>query len=219
MKKMTMLTLAACVLLIAGTAAAQNTLYVDPVAAMNGTNYGMVTELDGSSNAIYVEDDTPLDETTYRAIFWFDPNSFTMAQGASRMAIFFVRDFDPTGGMPAGGMIRIELVKKNDKFRVLAKIKKNNGLWVKTNTPGTGWLVLGDEPRQIMLEYVAGPGDGLIRLTRMDGGGMVENTSINNSFWNVDNIRLGAPRLMTGVASFDGTMYFDEFESFRTLAP
>ncbi len=218
MKKMSILTLAACALLIAGGASAQNTLYVDGAAAMNGTTYGMVTALDGSSNAIYVEDDTPLDETIYRASFMFDPNSFTMTQGASRMAIIFIRDLNPAGGMPAGGMIRIELVKKNDKYRVLGKIKKNNGLWVKTNTPGQGWLVLGDEPRRITLEYVSGSGDGLIRLDRGDGT-MVENTGINNSFWNVDNIRMGAPRLMTGVASFSGTMYFDEFESFRTLAP
>ena len=219
MKRMSITVIAACVVLIAGSAFAQNTLYVDPVAALEGTNYGMITEFDGSSNQIYVEDDTPLDETIYRAVFSFDPNSFTMTQGASRMAILFMRDFNPAGGMPSGGMIRIEMVKKNDKFRILGKVKKNNGLWVKTNTPGTGWLVLGDEPRRIMLEYVVGSGDGLVRLTRMDTLVFSENTGINNSFWNVDNIRMGGTRLMTGVASFNGTMYFDEFESFRTLAP
>ena len=210
MKRMSFLALAACVLLIAGSASAQNTLTVDATAAMNGTNFGMMTTMDGSSNAV--------DEEVYRATFWFDPNSMDMAQGASRLAIIFIRDFDPAGGMPSGGMIRIELVKKNDKYRILGKVKKNNGLWVKTNTPGQGWLVLGDEPRQITLEYVVGSGDGLIRLDRGDGT-MVENTGINNSFWNVDNIRMGAPRLMTGVGTFSGSMYFDEFESYRTLAP
>ena len=216
MKKVTLL--AACIVLLAGSAMAQNTLSVTPGAALEGTNYGMEIYLDGSTNTVYVEDDTPVDETVYRAVFSIDPNSFTMAQGASRFAIFFGRDFNPTGGMPSGGMLRIEMVKKNDKFRILAKIKKNNGLWVKTNTPGTGWLVLGDEPRRVMLEYVAGPSSGVIRLVRLDTMSTVENTGVNNSFWNLDNIRLGAPRLMTGIGSFNGTMYFDEFESYRTLA-
>jgi len=216
--KKTML-MAACVLLMAGGAAADNTLTVEDYAALNGTNYGMMVSLDGTTNTVYVQDNTPDNEEVYRAVFWFDPNSLTMAQGASRMVIFFTRDLDPAGGMPSGGNVRIEMVKKNNKFRVIGKMKKNNGLWVKTNTPGTGWLVLGDEPRQIMLEYTVGSGSGLLRLTRMDTMATVENVDVNNSFWDIDDIRLGMPRIVTNGASFSGTMYFDEFESYRTLAP
>ena len=96
MKKMMLM--AAYVLLMAGGAAADNTLTVEDYAALNGTNYGMMVSLDGTTNTVYVQDDTPDNEEVYRAVFWFDPNSVTMAQGASRMVIFFTRDLDPAGG-------------------------------------------------------------------------------------------------------------------------
>ncbi len=48
-------------------------------AALVGS-YGMQAVID-DTNALYVTDDTPNAEPRYRARFYFDPNSITMAEG------------------------------------------------------------------------------------------------------------------------------------------
>ena len=70
MKKV--LTLAAVAVLAASTAFAANTITVTNGAAMNGTTFGMQTNLDGSTNNVFVESQHPNNETHYRARFWLN---------------------------------------------------------------------------------------------------------------------------------------------------
>jgi hypothetical protein len=57
----------------------ENDLNVTTASALVGTQ-GMAALIDNTT-AMYVRDDTPYSETRYRARFYFDPNTLTMAGG------------------------------------------------------------------------------------------------------------------------------------------
>ena len=89
MKALRMTLMVVALVAFAGAASAQNTVYADAAAAMNGTNFGLVLDLDGTTSNTFVEDQTPAAETVYRATFWFDPN--TLPMGHTDKLVIFLR--------------------------------------------------------------------------------------------------------------------------------
>lgn len=206
------------VALLASAGMAQNALTVDAGCAMNGTNFGMRTTLvGGDAQVVYVQDDTPAEETIYRASFWFNPNALSMP-ATSRFPIFLGRD-DANGNV-----LRLQVHRnaQNNKYRLRLQVKKNNGDWANArefDTTGTQFLPLGDGvvEKLVTVEVVyGGTGDAMIRL--IANGKTFSKTNFPSSNWDIGHVRMGATRALN-VSTFNGSMCFDEFESFRTLAP
>lgn len=206
-------TLSAAVVLamVAIPATADNSLDVNANAAMNSTNFGLEVLFDGSVNNAYVQDDTPASETVYRASFWLDPNTVTM-NNFSRFPVLLLRD--------GGNIVRLQLQNRTDlnTYRMRAQIRNSAGTFVPAQDPGTGarFLPIGDQPVEVTIQArFASAGQALLTL-QVDGG--VEY--IRDGFGNanqgtVNSVRFGGTRGIE--ANFNGSIYLDEFASFRTL--
>lgn len=206
--------LATCMLAGFMAAAAQAaTLDVNATAALEG-NFGLEVIFNLDSQLAYVQDDTPADETVYRALFQMDPSNLSMP-ATNRFTVLFGR-----GGTPLDGVLRLELryVNSTDRYRMLAQVKKNSGGFVTANDP-VNWLTIGNGPVTMMVEVEFGNvGAGSLTLTRLDTMASTTNDSINNGNFDVELVRFGVPRA-TNMSGTDGSLYLDDFQSFRTLAP
>jgi len=205
------------VALLATAGMAQNTLTVDAGCAMNGTSFGMRTTLPGGDTQIvYVQDNTPDGETIYRATFWFDPNGISMPTTA-RFPIFLGRDD------VGGNVLRLQVHRNvaDDKYRLRLQIKKNNGTWANArefDSTGAFFLPIGDGsvPTQITVEAVFGT-NATSQISVAANGKTFTKTGYYSDDWSIGSVRMGATRNL--VVAYTGSMCFDEFESYRTLAP
>ncbi len=206
--------------LVAGPVLAANGLTVPPggECSMNGTNYGLEVHLDpGDTQLVFVEDQTPANETIYRASFWFNPNALSMGS-TERFPIFIVRDSS------FNNVIRLQLHRNaaNDKYRLRLQVKKNNLDWANArefDSTGAFFLPIGDGSveRLVTIEVVFGDAaTSEIALTA--NGFTFTKTAYVSDNWSVDHVRMGATRNLSS-GSYSGDMCFDEFESYRTLAP
>jgi hypothetical protein len=204
-------------LLLTGSAFAQSSLDVNATAAMNGTSFGLEVILNNSTDLAYTQDNSPTDDTVYRASFWFDANSIAMPT-ATRFPIFLGRD-DSLGNRLRLQMqyhgpsdnYRLRLQGRNfagDFVNALSTV--NNAQWLAIGAPGNG-------PVQVTLEAVFA-GAGGASLCLQANGLTHDKTGFGNGNQGaIDNIRFGATRSIA--ATFNGSFYLDEFESFRTLSP
>ena len=198
--------------LVAGGAHAAS-LDVNGTAALVGS-FGLEVQFAGDTQVAYVQDDTPANETVYRASFQMDPTNLNLGAN-DRFTVLFGRDQDQSTGT-----LRLEMRRNaTNRMRLMGAVKKNDGTFSVTNNP-VKWLVVGNQPIGIMVEAVfefGASGGGSIKVTRLDTNGSTMNDGINNGNFNLDLVRFGAPRDVD--AGTTGSLYLDEFESFRTLAP
>jgi hypothetical protein len=157
-----------------------------------------------NNTSIYVTDNTPNAEARYRARFYFDPNSISMASGNS-LYIFY--------GYTSGGavVVRVEFGWSGSSYRIRAAVRDNSNNWITSS-----WFTITDTRHSIEFYWQAATGAGANNggLTLwIDGTQQANLTGINNNLRRIDYIQLGA------VAGIDnrtrGTTYFDAFESRR----
>jgi hypothetical protein len=174
-------------------------------AAMAGTAFGLEA-LVNDTNSLYVQDDTPVLESRYRARLYFDPNGFDPGEGQShfRTRIFIV--FDPSGFR----IITLVLKRQAGAYSVETRVRRDDG-----TRADTGFLPISDGPHFIEFNWqratAPGASDGTLEMW-IDGTSMATLTGIDNDLSSVDSARMGAMSVKTGAA---GTLYFDEFESRR----
>jgi RHS repeat-associated protein len=170
---------------------------------MKGT-YGMQAVLDDTS-AIYITDDTPNAEPRYRARFYFDPNSLTMANNDAH---FIFKGFSGA----STDVFQVEFRYSSGNYELRARVLNDASAWTNTN-----WFTLSDASHYIELDWRAATGsgtnDGGLTLW-IDGTQQADLTGIDNDTWRVDRARLGA--LSSLDAGTSGTYYFDAFESRRS---
>lgn len=215
MKALRMTLMVAAVIALAGTAMAQNTVYAHADAAMNGTNFGLVLDLDGSTGNTFVQDNTPAAETVYRASFWIDPNTLPMGN-TDKFVVFLGRHANNNN------ILRLQFNYKSGDYRVRLQVKKNNNEWADTRLNGNSgarFMVIGDQPSEITVELVYG--NATVSLARVTANGITHyKDTYQSANWAVSQVRMGGPRMLQAQGGpFTGTVYFDEFASFRTLAP
>ncbi len=215
MKKSTLFIIVVVAMLgFSGMADAQNTVRVEPYAAMNGTGYGLVLDaVSGQTNNAYVQDNTPDQESTYRASFWIDPNAIGI-DSWSRFAAFSVRDSSNVE------VIRFQLQRAfhATQYRIRLGCLNNAGVWKWALEDGTGQkaLPIGDTPTFVTIEMVFL--DGNQGYCHMEAAGRDHwNGGYQAGTYDVHTVRLGGAKGISGDMS--GEVYFDEFESYRTLAP
>lgn len=177
-------------------------LSVTAQAALSGA-YGMQAVIDNNTG-IYVTDWKPFEGTRYRARFYFDPNSITMASGNAHY-LFYALNRD--GVVVA----RIELQYASSSYQVRAAAVNDASAW-----STTAWTVIGDAPHSLEIDWqasaAAGANNGALAFW-VDGVQKGSFSNIDNDTRRVDKAQFGA------VAGIDtatrGTYYFDGFVSRR----
>ena len=196
--------------LVTASAYANNDLAVRTDAAILGV-YGLAVQVDGSPNATFVADTTPLDEPVYRASFRIAHNNLAMDEGTGH-AIFMGR---MAGG--AGNVIRLYMRRKGDTYKIRCRWKKDSG-----GTGFCGQFTFAPVNTRVTVEWqqATAPGtfDGVVRLFKGDTL-LAERADLNNATFDIDTIRLGLPQGAHPSGTTNGSFYFDDFVSFRTLAP
>lgn len=177
-------------------------LSVSTAAALSGA-YGLQAVID-SNGAIYATDQTPQAETRYRARFYFDPNSITMASGD--LHDIFRAYQGGTTTAPTGIQLRFD----QGFHQVRAWVRRDNG-----SVAYTAWAPITDAPHALEINWsaatAAGANDGYVELY-VDGNLMDAEWNLDNDTRRVDYVRLGPLFIDTGTR---GTYYFDAFESRR----
>ena len=213
-KPMQVLTLIALLCLTAGAATAQNSIAVNNAAALNGTNFGLELSFDGSTSTAFVRDDSPNAESIYRASFWIDPNSAGLA-AFDRFAAALGKDTSNRN------VFRLQLQRGNQvgNYRLRLACLNNADVWKFARANGGSGgkaLSIGDSPAQVLIETVMlNSNQGLCRMTV--GSTVHINQGYQAGSQNINQMRMGLTK--SAGAGFSGSVFFDEFESFRTLAP
>jgi hypothetical protein len=178
-------------------------LSASTAAALVG-NYGMQAVINDNTS-IYVTDQQPNAETRYRARFYFDPNSITMANNNAHY-IFY--GYSGTSTV----VLRIEFRYYNASYQLRAAMVNDSTTWINSS-----WFTIGDAPHFLELDWrastAAGANNGYLTFW-IDGVQRANLTGRDNDTRRIDSVRLGA------VAGIDnrtrGTYYFDAFESRRS---
>lgn len=247
MKKIS-LCLALVMALAAVPALAANSVAAQTYAAQDGS-YGLALAVDGSTNAAFVRDNTPSQETTYRAQFWVDrdgvgspppqdgggPLFMDNCAGtcSTRFVMFRGADSNYDGGATEKTVFRIILRRLSTdnadgaRYSVAFAARNDLGGFVYV-----GGIVLPETARRkwVTIEWQAasapGANDGIARLFQGNTKGAAnlvgEKTTIDNDLTEVDYIQLGAVSGLNDQATdplSTGVLYFDTFESFRSLLP
>jgi hypothetical protein len=177
-------------------------LSVSSSAALTG-GQGLKAVLD-DNNSMYLEDSTPNVEKHYRARFYFDPNSITMA--SSDMHIILA-------GYSSSGttVMRLQFRRSSGSYYLQPSLLNDGTTW-----SASSWIAIGDVPQVIELDWraasSAGANNGGLTMW-IDGTQVADLTGVDNDLRNIDVVRLGA---VTGMdAGTRGTYFFDAFESRR----
>jgi hypothetical protein len=177
-------------------------LSVSQAAALVGS-YGLQAVLDDNS-PIYLTDDTPNAEPSYRARFYFDPNS--LAMGNNNNHYIFI---GYSGASTA--VLRIEFGFSGGSYRIRAALIGDNGSWTTSN-----WYNITDASHYIEIYWQASTStrvrNGSLTLW-IDGVQRASLVGIDNDTRRVDRVRLGAIEAID--SGTRGTYYFDAFESRR----
>ncbi len=177
-------------------------LSVSPAAAIVGS--AGLQALINDKNAIYVTDDTPSSEKSYRARFYFDPNSIKMKSG-DEFYLFY--GFSGTSTQ----VVRVEMQYSSSKYQLRAAIRDDGSSW-----GNTSWTTITDAPHAVELYWLAAVSNsarnGSVTLW-IDGVQKGSLTKINNDTRRIDRVRLGAVEGLD--SNTKGTIYFDAFESRR----
>ncbi len=164
-------------------------------SALVGTQ-GMQVAITGNTPG-YVTDNTPANEATYNARFYFNPNG--TSTNASGIADIF-QALNTGGTTP---IIRVQYQRLGTTYQVRAVVSRNGG------NSSTSWYPITNASHAIEIGWRSGASTSFSLY--IDGTLKQTLTGLNTSAYKVDVARLGA---ISGLASgMSGTMYFDGFIS------
>jgi hypothetical protein len=179
-------------------------LSVQPGAALAGTGFGLHAIVDDTVG-LYVQDDTPADETRYRARFYFDPSGFDPgeAENHRRTRLFLAFEEAPTRRLLA-----IVLRRINGEYAVMARVRRNDNSQANTPffpiSPGEHWVEF-DWARASTPTAT----DGTFQLW-LDGTLVSTLTGLADGAGAIDFVRLGALSVKPGAT---GVLMWDQFAS------
>ena len=178
-------------------------LNVNAGAVLNGI-YGLQAVID-DNNTIYVTDDSPNAEAHYRARFYFDPNSITMA---SNDAHYLFYGYTSTSTL----VLRIELRFSKGSYQLRSALRNDSNSWTSSS-----WFSISDAPHFIEIDWRAstasGANNGALTFWIDGGNPRAGLTGIDNDTRRIDRIQWGA---VSGIDSGTrGAYFFDAFEARR----
>ena len=183
-------------------------LTVTAAAALVGA-FGLQATVNDTAG-LFVQDNTPADDSYYRARFRFDPNTFDPgeAQGHFRTRIFIGLEDGPRR------LFAVVLRRVGGQYALRGRARLDNNQ--QADTP---FLPISDAAHDVELRWKRSSGpdanNGTFELS-IDGGPFSVLTGLDNSVSSLDFVRMGALSVKTGAA---GTLYWDGFASFRRADP
>lgn len=207
---------AAAALLVGGLAmAGSNSLDVNAGCASEGS-FGLEAIHDGTStNNVFVQTDTPADESIYRVSFDFNPNGMD-APHAGKWYVGAALQ-EGAGSRPFQAICSFNIV---NGFRCWCQYIQNNGILA-----ATGKVDVPDNSfNTMMYEWVQSdpapdPANGVCRITNVTTTQTAESTGFRNAAFAVGRYRMGITGRAQVLALGDGGSHcFDDFQSFRTLS-
>jgi len=175
-------------------------------AALKATNVGLAAAVDDTAG-LYVQDDSPGNESRYRARFYLDANGFDPGEAQVHRR---TRTFVAFSEAPTRRLAAIVLRRVNGVFSILGRARLDDNTQAETS-----FYPISDAPHviEIDLRPATGPDafDGVFEMW-IDGISPGALSALDNSQSAVDFARLGALSVKTGAS---GTIHFDEFESRR----
>jgi RHS repeat-associated protein len=159
--------------------------------------FGLKAVLD-DTNALYLQDDTPISETRYRARFYLDPSGLTLGTGEI-LDIF-------TGISNGTEITRIQLQDNAGEMQLRASILDDSDVWTETS-----WIALVDGWQAVEIEWQAIQNEGFLKLWLED---VLQETRgmVDNDTRALTVVRLGAMGVDAGTS---GVLTFDDFEARR----
>jgi hypothetical protein len=166
-------------------------------------SYGMQANIN-SNTSIYVTDNSPVNESRYRARFYFNPNGITMSNNNALYLLY---------GLTSNGTVtlRVELGRSSNGYRIRAALSNNS-----TTFTNTAWFNISNAPHDIEIDWqaasAAGAANGSLTLW-IDNVQLASLPGISNDARRIESVRFGA---VAGIDSGTrGTAYFDAFQSNR----
>lgn len=181
-------------------------LSVSAAAAMTGTSSGLEVTT-GDQKNVYLQDDTPEDESRYRARFYLDPNGFDPGEATGT---FRTRIFSGLGEAPIRQLVSIVLKRKAGQYSIMGSVLLDD-----LSQVDTPFFLLSNGPHSIEFDWrrasALGANDGAFVMW-VDGAVVGTLTRLSNAAQGMDFVRIGAFGLK---AEASGRFYWDEFESRR----
>jgi hypothetical protein len=179
-------------------------LWVDGGAAMRGSTYGLAALVD-DTNAIYVQDNSPLNQSRYRARFYLNPYTFDPGEGQAHLRTRVFLAFDET---PVARVMAIVLRRQAGAYSLMVRVRRDDG-----TRASTAFYPITNATHSVEVDWqrstAPGASNGTFRLWIDD---VLKQTlsGIDNDQAGVDNVRMGALSVKTGAS---GILLFDELES------
>jgi hypothetical protein len=182
-------------------------LAVTAAAGLAGSSRGLSAVVDDTSGR-WVQDDTPDDESRYRARFYFDPNGFDPGEALDhrRIRLFVAFEENPNRRLAA-----VVLRRLNGDYALGGRARQDDD-----SQHDTGFFPITDDEHFVEIDWrrASGPdgNDGFFEMW-IDGTSVYATASLDNSISGVDFARLGA---LSAKEAASGTLYWDQFDSRRT---
>lgn len=186
---------------------------VNGAAALDGS-FGFRASAPNFSSAAYVEDESPEEETVYRARFRVDLDPL----GTNALAGPATPSLVSAGSIPFASSAfnvywRLDPAPAGNTWEVGMANNSDGG------PTGLYWIDAPDGPFEMIVEWAAatapGANDGLVRMA-VSGGATHEETGLDNDQRRVGYIRFG---LISPNGNISAVIDIDDFESHRTLLP
>jgi ELWxxDGT repeat protein len=180
-------------------------LSVQAGATLHGT-MGLSALVDDTAG-LFVADESPNDETRYRARFYFDPNGFDPGEANGKLRVRLLIAFEED---PNLRLVTLVLRRMGGQYSLMGRVRLDDGS--RAQTP---FFSITDGLHLVELDWrwSAGPdaNDGSLALW-IDEVAVSTLTGLDNSASTIDFVRLGAMTVKPGA---NGTLLFDRFESRR----
>ena len=148
------------------------------------------------ATTIYVTDNTPNAEPRYRARFYFNPNSISMAAGDYT---YILQGYDTSNT----AILLIQFNRSSVGYQLRARAYDS----VLANWVNTPYVTISNAVHWVEMDW----GNDRHLSFWVDGVQQGSLTGINNSNYTMDSVRLGAAYIHATATS--GTYYIDAFES------
>lgn len=165
-------------------------------AAKQAGVYGMAAQISSGTSG-YVVDNSPNNETSYHARFYFSPNG--AAPGSTAQDIFLGLNAFNTN------VFRVQMRMSGKQYQIGVTVARSGG------TTSTKWYTITNAYHAIEIAFQSA-GSASFTLY-IDGAAQQTLTGLNTSAYTIKSVRLGPQGTLSGVS---GTEYFDTFASTRT---
>jgi hypothetical protein len=184
-------------------------LSITPAAALGGTAFGLQAFVN-DTGSLYVQDNSPDEESYYRARFHFDPNDFDPGVANGKLRTRIMLAFGGGDGAPTRRLMAVVLRLLNGNYSIMTRVSRNNG-----TRANTGFFPISNGPHVIEIAWrrATSPdlSDGTFQMW-IDGVLVSTLTGLPTNSNGITFVRLGGLSLKLGA---NGTLFWDNFVSRR----